>query len=424
MTSIEKTNVVHFALDVGEQLLTSGGEVGRAEDTVSRICMAYDAVRVDAFAIASAIMVTVTWEDGTSISEGRRVRSPKKNMRRLERLNALSRKVCYEHFPLTEAKAEYTKIMQKDRFSIGRELLGAIVVALTCTLFFGGTWNDALIAPLVGVSIVFTQILSSKIGGNRMLSQMMSAFIASSIAIFGVALNVGSSVEQIMIGCVMILIPGIAFTHAVENLITGDTLSGLLSSCEAIFVALALAFGFAVSMLMFGGFLPEIPSQGIAIAGSMTAVVQIVTAGGMAIGFALLFGLHGKELAVVGVGSALTWSIYLGMFALTSGNIAVSTFVAAVFGSLAAIWSSQLLKAPKTVFLFPLLVSLVPGSDLYRTMQAALEWNTDGIKTAGKNTVTFAFAIAFGIIVSVVYQQANMKIKARILEKRRAAKRK
>ena len=253
MTSIEKTNVVHFALDVAEQLLTSGGEVGRAEDTVSRICMAYDAVRVDAFAITSAIMVTVTWEDGTSNSEGRRVHNPKKNMRRLERLNALSRKVCNEHFPLTEAKAEYAKIMQKDRFSLGRELLGAIIVALTCTLFFGGTWNDAIVAPLVGVSIVFTQILSSKIGGNRMLSQMMSAFIASSIAIFGVALHVGSSVEQIMIGCIMILIPGIAFTTALRDVINGDTLAGLIGLCEAVLRALAVAIGFAAMLMLTGG---------------------------------------------------------------------------------------------------------------------------------------------------------------------------
>ena len=224
MTSVEKSQAVHFALDIGEQLLVCGGEVGRAEDTVARICTAYHAIRVDAFAIMSAITVTVTWEDGSVISQGRRIKNPKKNMHRLERLNALSRRVCSESVPLSEARAEFSKIMQKDPFSLGRELLGAILISLSCTLFFGGTWRDAAVAPLVGVAIVFTQILNAKLGGNRMLSQMMCAFIATTIAILGVTLQVGSSVEQIMIGCVMILIPGIAFTHAVENMITGDTL--------------------------------------------------------------------------------------------------------------------------------------------------------------------------------------------------------
>ena len=420
MTSVEKSQAVHFALDIGEQLLVCGGEVGRAEDTVARICTAYHAIRVDAFAIMSAITVTVTWEDGSVISQGRRIKNPKKNMHRLERLNALSRRVCSESVPLSEARSEFLKIMQKDPFSLGRELLGAILISLSCTLFFGGTWRDAVVAPLVGVAIVFTQILNAKLGGNRMLSQMMCAFIATTIAILGVTLQVGSSVEQIMIGCIMILIPGIAFTHAVENMITGDTLSGLLSVCEALFVALALAGGFAVSMVLFGGLLPEGALGTTAV--TVHPAIGIFTAGVMAVGFALLFGLHGRELIVVGIGSALTWSIYLLIHWLTEGNIALATFVAAVFGSVAAIWCAQILKAPKTVFLFPLLVSLVPGSELYRTMQAALSGRETDMAGSGKRTLVFALAIALGIIVSVVYQQAQLKIKGYLLAKKEQKK--
>lgn len=255
MTSIEMTNTVHFALDVGEQLLMCGGEVSRVEDTITRICMAYSAVRVDTFAITSVVVVTVTWEDGTVITQSRRIKSPKKNMHRLERLNALSRKVCTESLKLSEAKARFAKIMEKDLHWFRRELLGAILVAISCTLFFGGDWKDSLVAPVVGVAIILAQWVSAKIGGNRFLSQIMCAFLATTISIVAVSLGLGSSVEQIMIGCIMILIPGISFTHAVENLITGDTLSGLLSSCEALFVALALAGGFAASMLLFGGLL-------------------------------------------------------------------------------------------------------------------------------------------------------------------------
>ena len=194
----------------------------------------------------------------------------------------------------------------------------------------------------------------------------------------------------------MILIPGIAFTHAIENLITGDTLSGLLSSCEAIFVALALAGGFAVSMMLFGSLIPAdaLARAPIQLTPQMKNAIQIITAGVMGIGFALLFGLVGRKLYVIGVGSALTWSVYLLIHWASNENIALATFIAAVFGSLAAIWSAQALKAPKTVFLFPLLVSLVPGSDLYRTMQAALGSNEAQMAIAGKRTLIFAFAIA------------------------------
>jgi uncharacterized membrane protein YjjB (DUF3815 family) len=224
----------------------------------------------------------------------------------------------------------------------------------------------------------------------------------------------------------MILIPGIAFTHAVENLITGDTLSGLLSSCEALFVALALAGGFAVSMMLFGGLIPDeaVARAPIVFSPMMKNLIQALSAGVMGAGFGLLFGCHKKrKLFVIGVGSALTWTVYLVVHGLSDGNIALATFVAALFGSMSAIWAAQLLKAPKTVFLFPLLVSLVPGSDLYRMMQAALSGRESDMAGSGKRTLIFAFAIALGIIVSVVYQQANLKIRAYIRAKKAAQSR-
>ena len=43
------SNYLYLALNIGEQMLISGAEVGRVEDSIRRICMAYGAVRVDVF---------------------------------------------------------------------------------------------------------------------------------------------------------------------------------------------------------------------------------------------------------------------------------------------------------------------------------------------------------------------------------------
>jgi len=58
---------------------------------------------------------------------------------------------------------------------------------------------------------------------------------------------------MMIIGNIMLLIPGIAFTTALRDIINGDTLSGLLGLCEAILRALAVAIGFAVVLLLTGG---------------------------------------------------------------------------------------------------------------------------------------------------------------------------
>jgi uncharacterized membrane protein YjjP (DUF1212 family) len=53
-----------LALDIGEGILKSGGEISRVEDTVSRICRAYGAIHVEVFAIPSVIIASIRMEDG------------------------------------------------------------------------------------------------------------------------------------------------------------------------------------------------------------------------------------------------------------------------------------------------------------------------------------------------------------------------
>ena len=45
MTREEAEQYLYYAMTIGEQLLCCGAEVGRVEDTIRRICLAYGATR-------------------------------------------------------------------------------------------------------------------------------------------------------------------------------------------------------------------------------------------------------------------------------------------------------------------------------------------------------------------------------------------
>ena len=62
-----------LALDVGERILKSGGEVSRVEDTITRICKAYGMERVDVFTITGMIVATVKGESFGTITQTRRI---------------------------------------------------------------------------------------------------------------------------------------------------------------------------------------------------------------------------------------------------------------------------------------------------------------------------------------------------------------
>ncbi|MBO5294184.1 MAG: threonine/serine exporter family protein [Clostridia bacterium] len=141
----------------------------------------------------------------------------------------------------------------------------------------------------------------------------------------------------------------------------------------------------------------------------MTEVIQILASFVGAVGFAILFGQHGRQIPLAGVGSALVWFFCLAV-QWCGGELHLGVFVAALLGSFYSELLAELLKVPKTVFLFSVLISLIPGSDLYLAMRYAIEGNVELFLTHGIRTLTIAFAIALGIIVMVVLTQIRRLI--------------
>ena len=91
----------------------------------------------------------------------------------------------------------------------------------------------------------------------RLNSILMNAF-SSGLTAFAViilcAFLPGASHDKIIIGNIMLLIPGLALTTSLRDIINGDTISGLAGFCEAVIKALAIAAGSAVVLYGLGGY--------------------------------------------------------------------------------------------------------------------------------------------------------------------------
>lgn len=144
----------------------------------------------------------------------------------------------------------------------------------------------------------------------------------------------------------------------------------------------------------------------------MKELIQLVASFAGAIGFSLIFGLHGRQIVLAGVGSACTWGCCL-LAEFFGCSLHLAIFLAAVFGSFYSEFLAKILKVPKTVFLFSVLISLIPGSNLYLAMRYAIEMNSDLAVANGMETLTAALAISLGIIVMLVTSQIQMRIKSR-----------
>ena len=87
--------ILHGLLDMGQMLLLCGAEINRVEDTMTRLGRAYGAKKIDIFAITSDIVLTILFEDGVELTQTRRINKASSfDFVKLERLNALSRRIC------------------------------------------------------------------------------------------------------------------------------------------------------------------------------------------------------------------------------------------------------------------------------------------------------------------------------------------
>lgn len=240
-------------LDAGEIMLCSGAEVSRVENTIWHMAKAYGFTRVDVYTIIFSIVVTVHDADGNIETQTRRISERDTNMRRVERVNALSRQVCERQLPLEELKREIENIRSEKGYPGWLIFLIYGVSSAAFTVFFGGSARDAAVSFAGGLLVRTVMIAGLRLKIQNVVLNMLCAAVAGLFAIPMVRLGVGQSLDMILIGNIMLLIPGLAFTISLRDMIRGDLISGLLGLCEAVIKALAIAIGLALVIWQLGG---------------------------------------------------------------------------------------------------------------------------------------------------------------------------
>ena len=144
------------------------------------------------------------------------------------------------------------------------------------------------------------------------------------------------------------------------------------------------------------------------------AMIQVIMAFVSSYGFSMVFQLRKELRFQAALGGMLSWICYLVleyyMVTVAGGKVFLPCLLASAFAALYAEGMAKFLKAPRTVFVIPAVVPLIPGSTLYYTMSAAVAGDMDLISHFGNLTLQYTLAIAAGIsIVGVFFAMAVHK---------------
>ncbi len=250
--SITADHLLRLSLDVGEGMLRAGGEVNRVEDTIKRICSAYGAAHLEIFAIPSLLLATVRLSNGDYSSQIRRVYSTENHLYRLELFNEVSREICRTTPPLSEVDAMIRRAKTQKSYPAW---LRPFVFALASGAFavlFGGNWQDGIASAITGVFLALIDMIRVP-QVNNFAKIAMQSFLGGLLAQLLVMVGLGQNTGMIMIGTIMLLIPGLSFNTALRDLLTGDFLAGSLRIVQIVLLGLMIAFGYLLSMFVLGG---------------------------------------------------------------------------------------------------------------------------------------------------------------------------
>ena len=124
--------VLACILDMGELLLTCGGEVFRVEDTLSRLCAAYGFQKINVFSITSSIVLTAECPDGKILTQTRRIVTRGTNLQRVAQVNALSRQLCANPVSVADFRKKLAEIRNEKSYP---PVIMAICYALISCVF-------------------------------------------------------------------------------------------------------------------------------------------------------------------------------------------------------------------------------------------------------------------------------------------------
>ena len=206
--------ILDICLLAGRLMIEGGSEMYRVEDTMLRIAKNAGVDDPRVFATPTCVFMSL---DGGNLSQMKQIRDRNINLELVDRVNELSREFANKKIDLIQLHNKIANVETKTpAFPLWMQVIGAAVLSSTLMVLFMDDY-DWIDFPII-IKALFPQTI----------------------------------VDNILIGALMTLVPGLAFTNALRDLFMGDLLSGIVRLFEATLTAIALGGGVAIVIKFMG----------------------------------------------------------------------------------------------------------------------------------------------------------------------------
>ncbi|MDO7864517.1 threonine/serine exporter family protein [Brochothrix thermosphacta] len=244
--SIKAGRVIDICVLTGKIMLENGAENYRVEDTMKRIANAcYDGAEVgNSFATPTGIFMTIE-DEGIKLQE---VTKRTLNLKKVTEANQISREIVNKEISLDEA---YKKLVRLDTennlYPVWIQFTAAFIVSGALMLLFGGVWSNFIVTAFIGGIGYLIFYYNDELLKIKFLAEVLASMAIAAMGIFAVKYSIVSTLNIVVTGAVMPLVPGVPIANAVRDLLAGHLISGMGRGVEAILSAASIAIGIAIT---------------------------------------------------------------------------------------------------------------------------------------------------------------------------------
>lgn len=392
-------------INIGKEMIKSGAETDRAEDSMYRMLESYDLEQCSVFAIQSDIQATIKPKDGHFITQIRRIHITGFNYDRLDYLNNLSRYICKNTPSVDEIRLKYDEVMNRRPQPLYLQYLAAILGGVGFGVYFGCDWLDSVVGIIICglVEVYFGQILDKR-ERSLVVYNLVIAFLSSAAVFLVARIGLGHHPDRIVLGLNMVLISGLGVANGIRDVLKRAYLSGIVNITNSCLGAIAIACGTGLAMLLFKGDMYE-----MYIAPSI--VVQLISCGVASMGFALVFKAAVKQSFYAGIGGAVNCACYL-LIKYLGGNDFAAVMAGAAFVAAYAYRMSRVHRAPATIFLTTSIMPVIPGASLFYMMHGFVQSDYGMASHQAILLAQTCLAVAFGFLIIEIVTRYAGEIKA------------
>lgn len=244
--------VLELAMQAGHILLENGAEIFRVEETMDRICRHYGVQSGSAFVLSNGIFMTAGDEREHFFAKVQHIPVSGTHLDKVAAVNQLSREIAEGKYTVREAGARIEEIrrMPEKRKSV-RILASGVGSAAFCVLF-GGSLRDALCAFAAGVVLYLYILWVADVYLSKIVGNIIGGTLVTVVSSVFCLLGPGEHLNFMIIGAIMPLIPGVAFTNAIRDVADGDYISGSVRMLDAMLVFLCIAVGVGIGISVLG----------------------------------------------------------------------------------------------------------------------------------------------------------------------------